>query len=198
MTRSAERPRSPWKDDRRPRDRRSAHQARPRRRPGRRPSSCSSGCRPRRPARAPDPSPRRRPPAARRRQPRSDAAAPVPQPDARADADARHRPAPARPRRRPSIPLPTQRPNLCPAVPGADPVSTIAWIFTPLFQAIFMLLAAAYNVTGVIGRRTGQQPPGRHRHRHHRGHAHHPRPAHPGLPRARSSRRGGWSPCSRR
>jgi len=48
-------------------------------------------------------------------------------------------------------PLPTQRPNLCPAVPGADPVSTIAWIFTPLFQAIFMLLAAAYNVTAMIG-----------------------------------------------
>jgi YidC/Oxa1 family membrane protein insertase len=52
-------------------------------------------------------------------------------------------------------PLPTQRPNLCPAVPGADPVSTIAWIFTPLFQAIFMLLAAAYNVTGVIGSALG-------------------------------------------
>ncbi len=53
------------------------------------------------------------------------------------------------------IPRPTQRPNLCPAVPGADPVSTIAWIFTPLFQAIFMLLAAAYNVTGVIGHALG-------------------------------------------
>ena len=52
-------------------------------------------------------------------------------------------------------PLPTQRPNLCPAVPGADPVSTIAWIFTPLFQAIFMLLATAYNVTGVIGQALG-------------------------------------------
>jgi len=52
-------------------------------------------------------------------------------------------------------PLPTQRPNLCPAVPGADPVSTIAWIFTPLFQAIFMLLAAAYNVTAMIGNALG-------------------------------------------
>lgn len=50
-----------------------------------------------------------------------------------------------------AVPLPTQRPNLCPAVPGADPVSTIAWIFTPLFQAIFMLLAAAYNVTAMVG-----------------------------------------------
>jgi YidC/Oxa1 family membrane protein insertase len=54
-----------------------------------------------------------------------------------------------------SVPLPTQRPNLCPAVPGADPVSTIAWVFTPLFQAIFMLLAAAYNVTGIIGSALG-------------------------------------------
>jgi YidC/Oxa1 family membrane protein insertase len=50
-----------------------------------------------------------------------------------------------------AVPKPTQRPNLCPAVPGADPVSTIAWIFTPLFQAIFMLLAAAYNVTAAVG-----------------------------------------------
>ncbi|MET1232300.1 MAG: YidC/Oxa1 family membrane protein insertase [Candidatus Limnocylindrales bacterium] len=55
------------------------------------------------------------------------------------------------------LPLPTQRPNLCPAVPGADPVSTIAWIFTPLFQAIFMLLAAAYNVTGIIGSALGSR-----------------------------------------
>ena len=48
-------------------------------------------------------------------------------------------------------PLPTQRPNLCPAVPGADPVSTIAWIFTPLFQAIFLALAWTYTIVGDIG-----------------------------------------------
>jgi YidC/Oxa1 family membrane protein insertase len=41
--------------------------------------------------------------------------------------------------------------NLCPAVPGSDPLSTIAWVFTPLFQAIFMTMALFYNLTGDIG-----------------------------------------------
>jgi YidC/Oxa1 family membrane protein insertase len=50
-------------------------------------------------------------------------------------------------------PVPTQRPNLCPAVPGADPVSTIAWIFTPIFQAIFLLLAFVYDIVeALLGR----------------------------------------------
>jgi YidC/Oxa1 family membrane protein insertase len=47
-----------------------------------------------------------------------------------------------------SSPLPH---NLCPAQPGSDPLSTIAWIFTPLFQAIFMVLALFYNLTHDIG-----------------------------------------------
>jgi len=46
-------------------------------------------------------------------------------------------------------PLPN---NLCPAVlNGADPLSLLAWIFTPIFQAIFMLMALLYNIFGDIG-----------------------------------------------
>lgn len=56
-------------------------------------------------------------------------------------------------------PLPTAQPgqsplpnNLCPAVlNGADPLSILAWIFTPIFQAIFMLMALLYDVFGDIG-----------------------------------------------
>lgn len=57
------------------------------------------------------------------------------------------------------VPAPTAQPgqsplpnNLCPAVlNGADPLSLIAWIFTPIFQAIFMLMALLYNIFGDIG-----------------------------------------------
>ncbi len=56
-------------------------------------------------------------------------------------------------------PLPTAQPgqsplpnNLCPAVlNGADPLSLLAWIFTPIFQAIFMLMALLYNIFRDIG-----------------------------------------------
>jgi YidC/Oxa1 family membrane protein insertase len=42
--------------------------------------------------------------------------------------------------------------NLCPAVPKAsDPLSLFAWIFTPIFQIIFMALALLYNLVGDIG-----------------------------------------------
>jgi YidC/Oxa1 family membrane protein insertase len=42
--------------------------------------------------------------------------------------------------------------NLCPAVPsGADPLALVAWIFTPVFQTIFMALALLYKLTGDIG-----------------------------------------------
>lgn len=53
----------------------------------------------------------------------------------------------------PTAPVPTQAPhNLCPAVPkGTDPLSIIAWIFTPLFQIIFMTLALFYSLIGDIG-----------------------------------------------
>ncbi len=49
-------------------------------------------------------------------------------------------------------PAPTIHPNLCPAQPnGADPFSLVAWIFTPIFQALFMGLAVFYNLFQDIG-----------------------------------------------
>jgi len=49
-------------------------------------------------------------------------------------------------------PVPTIHPNLCPAQPnGVDPFSLLAWVFTPIFQALFMGLAIFYNVVGDIG-----------------------------------------------
>lgn len=53
----------------------------------------------------------------------------------------------------PTAPVPTPKPhNLCPAVPkGSDPFSIVAWVFTPLFQVIFMTLALFYSLTGDVG-----------------------------------------------
>ncbi len=56
-------------------------------------------------------------------------------------------------------PAPTAEPgqsprplNLCPAVlNAADPLSVVAWLFTPIFQAIFLVMALLYNVFGDIG-----------------------------------------------
>ncbi len=43
-------------------------------------------------------------------------------------------------------------PNLCPAQPhGADPLALISWVFTPIFQVIFLGLAFFYSLTGDIG-----------------------------------------------
>ena len=39
---------------------------------------------------------------------------------------------------------PTPHPPLEPAKPGADPVSLLAWLFTPIFQAMFIVLIAVY------------------------------------------------------
>lgn len=42
--------------------------------------------------------------------------------------------------------------NLCPAQPnGADPMALLAWVFTPIFQVIFMGMAFLYSITGDIG-----------------------------------------------
>ncbi len=41
---------------------------------------------------------------------------------------------------------PTPHPPLQPASPGADPVSLLAWLFTPIFQALFIILAGVYQV----------------------------------------------------
>src|SRR5688572_6880860 len=40
---------------------------------------------------------------------------------------------------------------LVPAQPGADPISLLAWLFTPIFQGLFILLAALYKLTGDVG-----------------------------------------------
>ncbi len=41
--------------------------------------------------------------------------------------------------------------NLCPAKPSSNPLDLLAWLFTPVFQAIFIGLAFLYNITGDIG-----------------------------------------------
>jgi YidC/Oxa1 family membrane protein insertase len=46
---------------------------------------------------------------------------------------------------------PTPHPNLCPAQPGADPISLVAWVFTPIFQVLFLGLAFIYSFTYDIG-----------------------------------------------
>ena len=48
-------------------------------------------------------------------------------------------------------PTPTPAPPLVPASPGADPISFLAWIFTPLFKAMFIVLVAVYDVLTAIG-----------------------------------------------
>ena len=47
-------------------------------------------------------------------------------------------------------PSPTPHPPLTPAQPG-DPISTLAWLFTPIFQAMFIVLVAVYDVLGALG-----------------------------------------------
>ncbi len=42
-------------------------------------------------------------------------------------------------------------PPLTPAEPGADPVSLLAWLFNPIFQALFILLVWVETATGDIG-----------------------------------------------
>ncbi len=44
-------------------------------------------------------------------------------------------------------PVPTP---LVPASPGADPISLLAWLFTPVFQALFILLVGLDRLTGNI------------------------------------------------
>jgi YidC/Oxa1 family membrane protein insertase len=42
-------------------------------------------------------------------------------------------------------------PPLTPAQPGADPVSLLAWLFTPIFQAMFVVMIAIYTVLADLG-----------------------------------------------
>ncbi len=48
-------------------------------------------------------------------------------------------------------PSPTAAPPLEPASPGQDPISFLAWIFTPIFKAMFIILVAVYDVLTAIG-----------------------------------------------
>ena len=55
-----------------------------------------------------------------------------------------------------TTPAPTPPPNLCPAPgpgdPGFDPITgLLSWLFTPIFQAIFLALVLIYNLVGDIG-----------------------------------------------
>ena len=42
-------------------------------------------------------------------------------------------------------------PPLTPTEPGADPVTLLAWIFNPIFQVLFIVLAGMEKITGDIG-----------------------------------------------
>lgn len=48
-------------------------------------------------------------------------------------------------------PSPTPQPPLTPAQPGADPVSLLAWLFTPIFQVMFIILIAVYQFLENLG-----------------------------------------------
>ncbi len=47
-------------------------------------------------------------------------------------------------------PTPTPQLPLAPAVPGANPIDTIAWLFTPVFQALFITMVGFDTLTGNI------------------------------------------------
>jgi YidC/Oxa1 family membrane protein insertase len=49
------------------------------------------------------------------------------------------------------LPSPSPQPPLQPAQPGADPISFLAWVFTPIFTAMFIVLVAVYDVLRAIG-----------------------------------------------
>ena len=50
------------------------------------------------------------------------------------------------------LPSPTRHPNLCPAqLASVDPLTILAVAFTPIFQAIFLMLAFIYSLTGDVG-----------------------------------------------
>jgi len=49
------------------------------------------------------------------------------------------------------VPSATPHPPLVPAVPGADPISFLAWVFTPIFQVMFIVLVAVYDFLSGLG-----------------------------------------------
>ena len=46
---------------------------------------------------------------------------------------------------------PTPHPPLTPAQPGADPISFLAWAFTPIFQVMFIILVGTYDALRSLG-----------------------------------------------
>ena len=46
---------------------------------------------------------------------------------------------------------PTPHPPLVPAQPGADPISLLAWAFTPIFQVMFIILVGTYDLLRNLG-----------------------------------------------
>ncbi len=46
---------------------------------------------------------------------------------------------------------PSPHPPLTPAQPGADPVSLLAWLFTPIFQTMLVILLAVYTFLENVG-----------------------------------------------
>ncbi len=48
-------------------------------------------------------------------------------------------------------PTPTPPPPLTPASPGVDPVSLLAWLFTPIFQTMLIILIAVYQFLKDLG-----------------------------------------------
>jgi YidC/Oxa1 family membrane protein insertase len=49
------------------------------------------------------------------------------------------------------LPTHSPAPPLEPAQPGADPISFLAWIFTPIFKAMFIVLVAVYDFLRGLG-----------------------------------------------
>lgn len=45
----------------------------------------------------------------------------------------------------------TPHPPLTPAIPGADPISLLAWAFTPIFQLMFIILVGTYDILRNLG-----------------------------------------------
>ncbi len=50
-----------------------------------------------------------------------------------------------------AAPSATPRPPLTPASPGADPLSLLSWLFTPIFQVMFIILIAVYQFLENLG-----------------------------------------------
>jgi YidC/Oxa1 family membrane protein insertase len=48
-------------------------------------------------------------------------------------------------------PSPTPQPPLTPAQPGADPISLLAWLFTPIFQAMLIIMVGVYSFLWSLG-----------------------------------------------